>query len=1320
MSRVKAWCGRLELIPGTLDLHVVEPSLSLDVELTETRTLYYSIRVSVSSPAAFSLASPPAPPPDAGDHDRSQGGRRQRRQHDPSSSTSQAAEDSTTTPRGPVHARLGPRCPGTGHTVAASSYLETVQPIVAEASSVDEGELMAPSPVLCMAAPSPVLSTLGIGDAGSQELHSFLATAQLRTTAEEVAPACSPVSAGPPAGPPSLTGLVEDGPPEVPAPEQPSEADKTLKIKILKKKAGENVHPPALHHSRRVAGAKPCSPGPIVTAAQRKVIKSLGLSDGKEVIDQKAQDDYSKLFEQPLTDVDLSALAAIFGWQTDLVVDVRGWELLAGFWLCGVFRLVVLLVLPMNPSSILVWNARGLNKKARRNSVRETILSSRPDIVYLQETKVAAVSSQLLLTVFGSAFDKFVSLPADGSRGGILIAWKGACCHAISSRVDRYSVSIQFAEQEGRNWWFTGVYGPQEDEHKIQFLQELRDIRALCAGPWMVAGEFNLIYQAADKNNANLNRAMMGRFRKFLDDTNLKEFPLHGRKFTWSNERSSPTLRLSKGLQKWSQRKVGNIRLQLEMTKEILHRLEIARDNRALSTGEEDFRRKLKLHSLGLASLERTVARLRSRILYLREGDANTSFFHQQARYRKKKNFIAKFSVEDELITSQEDKQQAAHDYFDALLGSAEQRDFTLDLHSLELQHHDLSELDEPFTEEEVWVTIRELPMDKAPGPDGFTGRFYKTCWSVIKDDTGHVSKFKLLNSAFITLLPKKVDALQVKDFRPISLIHSFAKLLLTNRLAPKLPELVSVNQSAFVKGQSILDNFLMVQQLARSLHISKTPHVLLKLDISKAFDLHIGFGCKWCNLISLLLSTSSTRILINSMPGNSIYHHRGLHQGDPLSSMLFILVMEVLNSLLTFSTQEHLLQPIACQQAKHRVSFYADDVIMFLRPLRTDLLVITQLLDLLPCELKEFPCDYLGLPLTIRKLTKSELLPLVDKVPAKLLGWKATLVSKAGRLVMVKVVLSSIPIYSMLALDLPKWVLKAIDKRRRGFLWKGKEQLNGGNCPVAWESVQRPLQFEGLGVLNLQLFGWALRVCWLWLQKTDASCPWAGLPIRVPPNVQAFWLQGQKIADLAPNLFLLIPKKTRKQRTVAQGLQDRSWVHDIRGALSVQVLVEYLQLWNLIDNVELQHDTLDQHTWRLSNLGIYSSKSAYEAFFTGTIKFSPWRCIWKTWAPLKCKLFIWLAVKNRCWTADRLAKRGLPHPSACPLCDQAAETIQHILISCVFSREVWTSIFQKLGLLALAPQPGCRSFIRWWGRFRKAVPKELRKGLNSLITLVA
>jgi exonuclease III len=196
----------------------------------------------------------------------------------------------------------------------------------------------------------------------------------------------------------------------------------------------------------------------------------------------------------------------------------------------------------MNPSSILIWNARGLNMKARRDAVREVISSSRADIVCLQETKVVSLDHFLFCSVFGSDFDKFVLLSADGTRGGLIIAWKSSVIQALGSRVDNFSASVHFIEEQGRNWWFTGVYGPQEDGDKISFLHELRDVRTLCPGPWVVAGDFNLIYQAADKSNSNLNRAMMGRFRRVLDDLELKEIPLIGRKFTWSYEREDPTL----------------------------------------------------------------------------------------------------------------------------------------------------------------------------------------------------------------------------------------------------------------------------------------------------------------------------------------------------------------------------------------------------------------------------------------------------------------------------------------------------------------------------------------------------------------------------------------------------------------------------------------------------------------------------------------------------------------------------------------------------------------------------------------------------------
>jgi hypothetical protein len=124
----------------------------------------------------------------------------------------------------------------------------------------------------------------------------------------------------------------------------------------------------------------------------------------------------------------------------------------------------------------------------------------------------------------------FISLQL--ALGVVLLAWKGTSCKILNSRVDSFSVTVEIVYADGSSWWFTGVYGPQSDELKFQFLQQLQAIRSLCGGPWVIGGDFNLIYRAEDKNNNNLNRAMMGRFQRLLNDLHLIELPLHGRKYT--------------------------------------------------------------------------------------------------------------------------------------------------------------------------------------------------------------------------------------------------------------------------------------------------------------------------------------------------------------------------------------------------------------------------------------------------------------------------------------------------------------------------------------------------------------------------------------------------------------------------------------------------------------------------------------------------------------------------------------------------------------------------------------------------------------------
>ena len=146
----------------------------------------------------------------------------------------------------------------------------------------------------------------------------------------------------------------------------------------------------------------------------------------------------------------------------------------------------------------------------------------------------------------------------------------------------------------------------------------------------------------------------------------------------------------------------------------------------------------------------------------------------------------------------------------------------------------------------------------------------------------------------------------------------------------------MATNQSAFTRGRCIHDNFMLVQQTIKVLHRRKISSLFLKLDISKAFDSvdwaflleilsHLGFGTVWRNLIANLLQTASTQVILNGEPGAFISHQQGLRLGDPLSPMLFILVMDVLNSLFTKADSEGLLLPL--HSTGQRLSLYTDDV---------------------------------------------------------------------------------------------------------------------------------------------------------------------------------------------------------------------------------------------------------------------------------------------------------------------------------------------------------------------------------------------------------
>jgi hypothetical protein len=355
---------------------------------------------------------------------------------------------------------------------------------------------------------------------------------------------------------------------------------------------------------------------------------------------------------------------------------------------------------------------------------------------------------------------------------------------------------------------------------------------------------------------------------------------------------------------------------------------------------------------------------------------------------------------------------------------------------------------------------------------------------------------FHVINEALIVLLPRSAEAVAIKDFRPISLMHVLSKLfskMLANRQALRLGEMIHVSQSAFMKGRFIQDNFKVVQGTAKLLHARKWPSLLVKVDIARAFDSvawpfllkvlqHKGFPAPWRDWVSVLLSIASTKVMLTSVSGKRICHGRGLRQRDPLSPMLFIIVMEALSALLHHVEEWGLLKPLPLWLIPFRASLYVDDLILFLSPVESDMHITKHILamfekasglgcnlgkchiapircdeeqvqlvtDVFPCPIVSFPVKYLGLPLSVCKLLKSSLLVLVDQMGDCLLAWKGRLLHRSGRLSVIMSTLVTIPVYTAMSQELLAWLLHTFEKNFKAFLWTGSKAVHGGKCLVA------------------------------------------------------------------------------------------------------------------------------------------------------------------------------------------------------------------------------------------------------------------------------
>jgi hypothetical protein len=241
------------------------------------------------------------------------------------------------------------------------------------------------------------------------------------------------------------------------------------------------------------------------------------------------------------------------------------------------------------------------------------------------------------------------------------------------------------------------------------------------------------------------------------------------------------------------------------------------------------------------------------------------------------------------------------------------------------------------------------------------------------------------------------------------------------------------------------------------------------------------GFGPKWIVRLATLLSTANTRVLINGSDGERFWHAEGLRQGDPISPTLFILMMDVFNAVIKFAEQNGIFSPFARSGIRHRMSLFADDVVLMIKhvlaeaesaqeilhyfgeasglrcnlakssasPIRCEDVDLQSLLNVLQCPIKKFPVQYLGLTLSLGRLSKRDLQPLVDKVAVHVPTWKAGMLERSGMLVLVDSTLTATPMYHPLSLDLPPWFFNSMNKWLQGFFWSTSTKARRGQCAV-------------------------------------------------------------------------------------------------------------------------------------------------------------------------------------------------------------------------------------------------------------------------------
>ncbi|KAK7275607.1 hypothetical protein RIF29_16726 [Crotalaria pallida] len=586
-----------------------------------------------------------------------------------------------------------------------------------------------------------------------------------------------------------------------------------------------------------------------------------------------------------------------------------------------------------------------------------------------------------------------------------------------------------------------------------------------------------------------------------------------------------------------------------------------------------------------------------------------------------------------------------------------------------------------PVTEEEILMSFMSMNSDKSPGPDGFGAGFYKSAWSVIKDDCIQTvkeffSSGKLLrevNNTDLVLIPKFDCANSVADYRPIALCNSIYKCIskiMSNRLQSVLPFLICDNQAAFVSGRSIVHNILICQELMRFYgRKNSSPRCFMKVDIKKAYDMiswdfihsmlqALKFPAKFIIWVMECITSVSFSLVINGQRVGNFKSSRGIRQGDPISPLIFVIAMDMLTRKLKLASSlpRFRFHPLCKDVGLINLAF-ADDLMLFCKgnvdsvtilkdtfnhfssssglyanPQKSQVFMagisedlMQQIQNVTGFSRGSFPFKYLGLPLSARKWSSNTCQVLVEKITKRLASWHTRNLSYQGRMQLINSVLMSLHIYWATVFIIPKSVIKQIERKCRDFLW-GLNSVGRPRAAIAWDQLCLGKKYGGLGFQNIQKW-----------------------------NLTAV---GKQVWELAMK-------------------KDHLWVRWISS-----VYLKHADFWECDFSNSSWHwkqilkcrdkfrQWYDNGLWLGDSSNSYSVRQGYKLLIGVQETFPYHKLVWNPASIPRHCFILWLAVKDRLRTKDFLAGFIQLNPT-CSLCNSALETRNHLFFTCCWSREL-------------------------------------------------